>query len=108
MSRLYARNKDGNHAAVVSALRACGASVEPIESIKGGLPDLLVGAFGITELVEVKDGEKIPSKRRLNADQQKWHREWKGRRVVVVESVEEALELVAKMRGAMTMSEVSQ
>jgi len=107
MSRLYARNKDGNHAAVVSALRACGASVEPIESIKGGLPDLLVGAFGITELVEVKDGSKVPSASKLSDAQAKWHREWKGRKPVVVRSVDDALALVARMRGAMTMSEVA-
>jgi hypothetical protein len=102
----YARNKDGNHAAVVRVLEACGATVEAIESGVAGVPDLLVGIFGCTELVEVKDGRKPPSARRLNAAQTAWHRRWRGRPVRVVESVEDALALVAEMRGAMTRSEV--
>jgi hypothetical protein len=106
MSR-FARNIDANHKAIVAALRASGASVEPVNGSRAGFPDLLVGIFGITELVEVKDGEKVPSKRRLNPAQTEWHRQWRGRPVVVVESVDEALALVARMRGEMTMSEVS-
>jgi len=107
MSRLYGRNKDSNHSEVVKAMRACGASVHAIESVEAGLPDLVVGIFGITELVEVKDGSKTQSKQRLNEDQAKWHSSWKGRPVQVVRSVDDALALVARMRGAMTMSEVA-
>ena len=55
MSR-WARNKDGNHAGIVRAFRACGASVSAIESAEAGVPDLVVGIYGLTELVEVKDG----------------------------------------------------
>ena len=106
MSR-FARHKDANHEEVVAAFRACGAVVETIESGKAGCPDLLIGAFGVTELVEVKDGAKIPSKQRLNDAQLRWHREWKGRPVNVVRSLDDVQALVAKMRGAMTMSEVA-
>lgn len=107
MSRLYKRNKDGNHSEVVGALRACGASVHAIESVEAGLPDLLVGLFGLTELVEVKDGSKAKSAQRLSDAQVRWHTSWRGRPVTVVRSVDDALALVAKMRGAMTMSEVA-
>lgn len=105
--RLYGRNKDGNHAAIVRALRSCGASVSAIESAEAGVPDLLVGIFGLTELVEVKDGSKSPSASRLSEDQVKWHSSWKGRPVRVVRSVDEAVQLVSAMRGAMTMTEVA-
>ena len=49
---------DDNHGAIVSALKAEGLSVQSLAGIGGGVPDLLVGARGLTYLVEVKDGEK--------------------------------------------------
>lgn len=106
MSR-FSRRKDANHAEVVAAFEAAGASVEAIESGRAGCPDLIVGIFGIDQLVEVKDGSKAPSKRALSKDQRNWHRAWRGRPVLVVESVEDALAVVAKMRGEMTRNEVA-
>jgi hypothetical protein len=44
-------------------------------------------------LVEIKDGNKIPSKRKLTPDEQKWHDEWRGQKVIV-ESVEDVVALV--------------
>jgi hypothetical protein len=106
MSR-FARRKDGNHHAIVTALVAHGASAEAIESGQPGVPDLLVGYLGETELLEVKDGKRVPSARRLNADQVAWHRQWRGRPVLVVKSVDEALAVLARIRGALTRSEVA-
>lgn len=106
MSR-WARNKDGNHAGIVRAFRACGASVSAIESAEAGVPDLVVGIYGLTELVEVKDGGKVKSAQQLSDAQVKWHTSWKGRPVQVVRSIDDAVELVSRMRGAMTMSEVA-
>lgn len=37
-------------------------------------------------LIEVKDGSKAPSKRKLTADQAEWHKRWP---VAVVERVED-------------------
>ena len=106
MSR-FARHKDGNHKQVVDAFRACGASVEAIESGKAGCPDLLVGMFGVTELVEVKDGAAREKRQReLRDTQVAWHRSWRGKPVKVITSVDDALALVAVMRGAMTSNEV--
>jgi hypothetical protein len=59
-------------------------------AIGDGCPDLLVGFRGKNFAFEVKNGENIPSKRKLTPDQEKWHAAWKGH-VVVVESVEQAL-----------------
>jgi hypothetical protein len=44
-------------------------------------------------LLEVKDGGKPPSKRQLTADEQSWHKNWKGQ-VNVITSIKEALELI--------------
>lgn len=83
--------RDDNHAEVVAALRAAGASVEDLADVGGGCPDLLVGIRHVTYLLEVKDGTKPPSKRNLTPYEAAWHMRWRGRPVAVVESVEDAL-----------------
>jgi len=42
-------------------------------------------------LMEVKDGHKSPSKRQLTEDQLKWHGEWRGGTLAVVDGPEAAL-----------------
>lgn len=93
MSR-YARNVDSTHRPVVEAMRAAGASVEAIQGARAGVPDLVVGVAGLTELVEVKRPRAKPSEA-----QEAWHRAWRGRPVRVVRSTEEALAVVAAMRA---------
>jgi hypothetical protein len=84
---------DANHADVVKALRQVGCSVCDLSAVGRGCPDLLVTMPDYpfeTILMEVKDGKKPPSARKLTPDQEKFHREWKGE-IVVVTSVDEAL-----------------
>jgi hypothetical protein len=85
-----AAKTDANQAVIVGALRACGATVQILAAVGHGCPDLLVGHRGRNILMEVKDGSKPPSERRLTPDQQEWHAAWKGQ-VVVVENVEQAI-----------------
>jgi hypothetical protein len=61
-----------------------------------GIPDLLVGYKGFTILMEVKDGGKVPSARKLTDAEQKFFNEWEGGLCVVVNSVEEALEILKR------------
>jgi hypothetical protein len=42
--------------------------------------------------MEVKDGDKVPSARKLTEAEQKFFNEWEGGLLVVVNSVQEALE----------------
>ena len=84
---------DANQKEIVAELRKLGASAVAIHEIGRGCPDLLVGTLGINYLLEVKDGTKPPSRRRLTPDEAKWHQEWAGQ-VAVVNSVEEAIRLV--------------
>ena len=94
------RHKDTNHAEVVRAFRACGASVEVHEPTTAGAPDLIVGLFGHNLLVEVKPGDaKDKRQRELRASQLEWHQSWRGR-VDVVRSVDDVMLLVASIRGA--------
>lgn len=93
-----AANIDSNQPAIVAALRAVGASVEPIHMLGRGVPDLLVGFRSATFLLELKDGSKPPSKRKLTPDEQAWHDAWRGH-VAVVESVDQALAAIGALES---------
>lgn len=89
----YAARVDANQTQIVSALRAAGATVQLLSAVGQGCPDLLVGYQGNNILMEIKDGKKSPSDRKLTSDQIVWHSEWKGV-VFLVTSVDEALQLL--------------
>lgn len=82
---------DDNQAVIVGALRALGASVQPLHAVGEGVPDLLVGYRGRNILLEVKDGGKAPSRQKLTPAQVSWHGAWRGQ-VAVVSSIAEAVE----------------
>ena len=87
---------DENQSDIVSSLRAIGAIVRVI-SQGDGIPDLLVGFQGQTFLLEVKDGNKPPSARKLTPAEQKFFDEWRGGTLAVVNSVDEAIAVVLGM-----------
>ena len=88
---------DANQAEIVDALRGVGASVQPLHAVGAGCPDLLVGFMGYNWLMEVKDGDKPPSARKLTKDQIKWHGEWQGQ-ACIVENAEQALYLLDELK----------
>ena len=90
---IRARRTDANQVAIVAYLRGLGASVAITSALGQGFPDLAVGFRGVNYFVEVKDGTRKLSDRRLTPDEQTWHAEWRGR-VAVVESVEDILKLL--------------
>lgn len=81
---------DSNQKEIVKALRGVGATVQHIHEIGKGCPDILVGYRGLNYLMEIKDGNKPPSKIKLTQDEKKWIAEWKGH-VVVVNDIDQAL-----------------
>jgi hypothetical protein len=82
-----AARTDDNKAAIVSALRALGCSVYDLR-----MPvDLLVGRNGRTMLVEIKDGNKSPSKRAYTPAQQAFLADWRGAPIVTVLCVDDAI-----------------
>lgn len=74
---------DANHAAIVSLLRRMGATVQSLAAVGKGCPDILVGLRGQNYLIEIKDGAKPPSKRRLTPEQETWHASWRGQVMVM-------------------------
>jgi hypothetical protein len=87
-----AARRDDNEQSIIKAMRAEGAYVKQIND--EGLFDLLVSYRGETLMVEVKDGAKPPSARRLTDAEQKFHDEWPGSDLYIVNSVEEAIALL--------------
>lgn len=84
---------DDNQAEIVAALRRAGCSVCILSGVGKGCPDLAVGRGGVTYMLEIKDGRKTPSARKLTPDEQAWHDAWRGH-AAVVNSVDEALAAV--------------
>lgn len=93
----HAARTDANHADIVATFRSLFCSVSDTSAVGSGFPDLVVGCAGRNHLVEVKDGDKSPSRRRLTPDQQEFHRSWVGS-VNIVESVADVEQLVAIWR----------
>lgn len=88
------KRTDANHRQIVDALRRIGASVVDLSDVGDGCPDLLVGFRGKNYLMEVKDGAKKPSERRLRETQVEFFRDWTGQ-AAKVENVAEALAVLA-------------
>ena len=92
-----AARRDDNEKEIVSAMREAGAYVKVIND--EGLFDLLVGytgpsGFQHTLLLEVKDGAKPPSARRLTEAEAKFHNEWPLSNLFIVISAEHAVALL--------------
>lgn len=86
---------DDNQGEIVDVLRRCGCRVEVLSRLGNGVPDLLVGTpRGLLTLIEVKDGSKSPSRRRLTPDQERWHAEWRRFPIFIVETMQEAVDAV--------------
>ncbi len=99
MSRRYAAKVDANQAEIVSALRSVGATVTPTHAAGQGFPDLVVGFRGVNLLIEVKDGAKPPSERKLTPAQKEWHATWTGQKAVCKDVAESLAVLGIEYRG---------
>lgn len=85
---------DANQVEIVKALRKIGCSVQSLASVGKGVPDLLVSNHkGDLFLMEIKDGNKPPSARKLTPDQIEWHEKWKSD-VHIVINIDQALSIV--------------
>ena len=92
-----AARTDANQSAIINALRGVGASVQDLSRVGQGCPDLLVGFRGRNWLLEVKDGSKNASDRKLTSDQMTWHRIWSGQKAVVMNE-DEALRAIGAIK----------
>jgi hypothetical protein len=97
------RRVDDNQTDLVKVFRALGCTVEPrLSQLGKGVPDLLVSKDGWTVVVEVKDGAKPTSERRLTDKEAEWKTTWQGA-YAVIESPSQAYDMVADMTLKMAL-----
>lgn len=90
------RKTDKNHAELIKWLRQMpGVSVFSTHAVGHGFPDIVVGYKGINYLIEIKDGAKPPSARKLTADEVKFHESWRGQ-IAVVNGIDDLMKIFVK------------
>lgn len=91
--RLFEAPRDANQSAIMQRYRDFGCSAEDLGVVGGGIPDLLIGCAGVTDITEVK----MPGEQ-LRASQEAFNARWRGSRAWKVESVEDVEAHVMDMR----------
>lgn len=88
------KRTDSNHAEIIKALRKIpNLSVFSTHEVGKGFPDIVIGYKGINYLIEIKDGNKPPSARKLTDVEVKFHQDWKGQ-IKIVNNLDEVLNLL--------------
>ena len=80
---MRANKVDVNQKQIVTNLRYSGCSVQTLNAVKEGCPDILVGYQKKNYLFEIKDGSKPPSARKLTDDELLFHSLWRGQVCIV-------------------------
>ena len=89
----YASRADENHAEIAQAYRDMHCGVVDLHRVGGGCPDILVHFAGYCCPVEIKVEEG-----RLNDLQKDFVRFWKGPKIRVIRSVDQAIAHVTEVR----------
>ena len=97
---MRAKRQDANHREIVEALEAYGCLVQTLHTVGDGCPDLVIGINGRLGFVEIKDGAKSPSSRKLTEDQIKFWNRWMGYPMCIVTDIEGALRFAKLLDGA--------
>jgi len=88
---------DANHGDIVDALRHAGCGVLSLAALGRGAPDIMCSVGRRVLTMEIKDGQKVPSKQKLTQAEQAWAASWQGEHYLV-SSVDEALAIVGEIR----------
>lgn len=93
---MRARRVDANHAEIKRAFEALGCSFLDVSQTPCGF-DGVAGLGGLCICVEIKDGNKPPSDRKLTDNEAKVHAAWKGG-MRIVENLDHVVETVNTLR----------
>src|SRR5271166_3678389 len=92
---VYAAHADINHREIIRAYQELHCSVLDLHKLGGGTSDILVGIAGqANELVEIKAGDEP-----LRPNQLTFNRDWRGRKPLVVRTVDDVIKHVRRIRG---------
>lgn len=84
---------DTNHTDIRRAVEKIGWSAWSTASLGDGFPDLICAKAKRTVLLEIKDGSRQPSKRKLTDDEREFFAHWPGE-CYLVESIDDALRVL--------------
>jgi hypothetical protein len=88
------KRTDSNHAEIIKALRKIpNLSVFSTHEVGKGFPDIVIGYKGINYLIEIKDGNKPPSARKLTDCEVKFHQDWNGQ-ISIIKNLDELLQII--------------
>lgn len=88
------KRTDRNHAEIINALRKIpNISVFSTHEVGKGFPDIVIGYKGVNYLIEIKDGNKPPSARKLTDAELQFHSNWKGQ-IKIVNNFDELLNIL--------------
>lgn len=92
-------SKDKNHDELSGVFVEAGCSVSDMATCGvDDFPDVIVGCIGLNHLVEYKNPETRYGRSGLNAGQKVFARDWRGGKVWMVSTRDEALALVQNWR----------
>lgn len=90
------RKTDKNHKQIIDAIRKIpGATVFSTHTVGKGFPDIVMGYRGFNYLIEIKDGSKPPSQRKLTKDETRFHQGWAGD-IRIVSCIDDILKILVK------------
>ena len=86
-----AKRRDANHRDVIRAFEAYGWTVADTADLGDGFPDVLIAKGGVMRQVEIKDGSKPLSARKLTPAEQRYHARLAaaGCPVLVIDTIEQ-------------------
>lgn len=93
---MRANRTDANHKEIVAAFRDLNWYVLDISSLKNCC-DLMVSKRGLTVAIEIKDGKKSKSQRKLTEGEEKFRDSWLGD-YVIIESLDDVIKLNGEVK----------
>lgn len=91
MSFRRAARKDANHNEITDCFSSLGYSVLDISQLKNAC-DAIVAKGSRTIAIEIKDGSKPPSQRKLSSGEVNFKNRWNGE-WALIESIEDVIQL---------------
>lgn len=88
------RKTDANHKQIINQLRKIpNISVFSTHTIGKGFPDIVIGYKGFNYLIEIKDGAKSKSQKKLTEAEEKFFFDWNGQ-VSIAENIDDILKII--------------
>lgn len=93
-------SRDINHKPITELLERLFIPYIDLAPLGNGVPDLVVSIHEQLELWEIKNPDNWYGKKGLNSNQAKWAKQWRGKPVRIIRSVDEALIALGMKIGA--------